>query len=125
MSIAEQKIQVLVLIRDLIFETKIRSTAQALGVVTACVRSCDELAGKLEKMDRPLVLVDLNLPDEEGLRAVAICKGHPSDPRTIAFVSHVDQELAAKASTAGADSVLPRSAFARDLPEILGQVRRA
>lgn len=122
MSIAEPEIQVLVLIRDLIFETKIRSTAQALGVVTAIVRSCDELAGKLEKMDHPLVLVDLSLPDEEGLRAVTICKEHPSVPRTIAFVSHVDQELAAKAATAGADTVLPRSAFARDLPEILGRL---
>ena len=122
MSIAEPEIQVLVLIRDLIFETKIRSTAQALGVVSACVRSCDELAGKLEGLDRPLVLVDLNFPDEEGLRAIAICKEHASGPRTIAFVSHVDQERAAKASTAGADSVLPRSAFARDLPEILGRL---
>lgn len=124
MSIAKPEFQVLVLIRDLIFETKIRSTAQALGVAAACVRSCDELVDRLEKMDRPLVLVDLNLPDEEGLRAIAICKEHPSGPRTVAFVSHVDQETATKASTAGADRVLPRSAFSRDLPEILGQMQR-
>ena len=42
-----------------------------------------------------------------------------SDLRAIGFASHVHTELIAAARKAGADDVLPRSAFAGRLAEIL------
>jgi CheY-like chemotaxis protein len=41
------------------------------------------------------------------------------DIRLLGFFSHVQTELQRSALSAGFDQVIPRSVFARDLPEIL------
>ena len=60
-----------------------------------------------------LVLVDVTRP---GVLEVV---GDVPAP-VIGFFPHVDDELAAAASAAGCDEVLPRSVFFRRLPELLG-----
>ena len=57
----------------------------------------------------------------EAIEAMAALKadGATSDLRAIGFASHVHTELIAAARKAGADDVLPRSAFAGRLAEIL------
>jgi hypothetical protein len=52
---------------------------------------------------------------------IGAIKGDPatSGSRILAFASHVHVDLIESARRAGADEVLPRSAFASHLPEIL------
>jgi len=112
------KQQVAVLIRDLIFETKITSTAGLLGVPAKIIRSADELAGLLDQGVAGLVIVDLNTAGLAAVDAIRMAKTH-SGVRVLAFVSHVDADLAAQATAAGADEVLPRSRFSTQLPALL------
>ena len=108
-------------VTDLLFSTKITSTGQALGVPVGVARSVDALAAKLGEVaegDSSLVIVDLNASGDP-LEAIRRMKSLPAPPRVIAYVSHVQADLAAAARTAGADEVMPRSAFSMNLPAIL------
>jgi DNA-binding NarL/FixJ family response regulator len=113
-------IEVAVLIRDLIFETKIKSTAQSLGIGAVVVRSAQELEALLVKEPSiRLLIVDLNTAGPTACDAIRIAKNRPT-VCVLAFVSHVDTDLANLASEAGADEVLPRSRFSAQLPQLLG-----
>ena len=108
--------KVVAVLNDLIFETKIRSTAKALGIDTKVVRSSAVLAAELDETRPSLLIVDLNTA---GVDAVATGNVHTPRPYVVAFVSHVDQDLAKQAVEAGADQVMPRSRFTAELPRIL------
>jgi hypothetical protein len=43
--------------------------------------------------------------------------------RVVAFLSHVQVELAAQARAAGCDEVMPRSSFTQNLAAILGTAK--
>jgi CheY-like chemotaxis protein len=110
---------VIVVVDDMFFASKIRATAEALGVEVSFPRSKEALVEKAR--DAQLILVDLHnqkvdsialaaeLKADEQLRAVPM----------IGFFSHVETELKRDALAAGFDQVIPRSVFARDLPEML------
>lgn len=104
---------------DLIFETKIRSTAATLGIPVLVARSTQALAQHLESAHPCLILMDLNATGLDAAAAVAMACGHPTQPRVVAYGSHVDQALADAARKAGAHEVLPRSRFSAELPRIL------
>src|SRR5215216_2059126 len=104
--------QILVLVRDLMFASKIMGSAQSLGVAVKMIRDPAKLAG--EQGDR--VIVDLN--QEGALEAAAEWK-KTSGGRVIGFVSHVDRDTMDRARDLGIDEVLPRSVFVQRLPELL------
>lgn len=104
---------------DLIFETKIRSTAHSLGATLTTVRSIASLSAELDRSRPTLVIVDLNAAGD-AIEAVSVAHAHASHPRVVAYVSHVDVDLARRAQSAGADEVMPRSQFTNELPKILG-----
>lgn len=108
-----------ILITDLIFSTKITSTAQSLHIPFAVVRTLEQLAAKLTTAAGGTLIVDLNITAVDPLAAIKAAKALPAPPRIIGFLSHVQAELAAAAQSAGADLVLPRSAFSAQLPELL------
>jgi DNA-binding NarL/FixJ family response regulator len=110
---------VVALLNDLIFETKIRSTAQALGIQVTVVRALDALGSELERLRPSLLLADLNTAGPNVVQALATVHGHPARPYVVAYVSHIDQDLAQHAKDAGADQVMPRSRFNAELPRIL------
>lgn len=116
---------VIAVLSDLIFETKIRSTAQSLGVALSVVRSPDSLPGELDRVRPGLVIVDLNAAGWNPIEAVAAAKSHASRPWVVAYVSHVDADVARRGQEAGADEVLPRSRFTTELPRILTTGGRA
>jgi hypothetical protein len=62
----------------------------------------------------------LNSAGPPAFEAIRAAKAHPG-VRVLAFVSHVDTDLADLAVKAGADEVLPRSRFAAQLPALLVQ----
>jgi CheY-like chemotaxis protein len=107
------------LVTDLIFSTKITSTAKSLDVPVKVVRSVDALAERLAAGDTALVLIDLHADGVDPIEAIAVTRRFADPPHTIAYGSHVQTDLAAAARHAGADEVLPRSAFTARLPEIL------
>ncbi len=108
--------KVVAVLNDLIFETKIRSTAQALGIEITVVRSPATFAVELAGIRPSLLVVDLNTA---GVDAVAAGNVQTPRPYVVAFVSHVDQDLAKQAAEAGADQVMPRSRFTAELPRML------
>ena len=119
MSSSSTARSVIVLIDDLIFETKIRSTAASLGVGAAVVKSATDLSAALDSEAAALVIVDLNIAGSDAIEAIRASVGHASRPHVLAFVSHVDEDLATRARQAGADEVMPRSRFNAELPRLL------
>ena len=103
---------VLVLVRDLMFASKISATAQAAGVSVEMIRDPEKLAGK--QGDR--LIVDLNQVGavEAAAQWKTVSGGH-----VVGFVSHVDRETIDRAKALGIDEILPRSQFVQRLPELL------
>ncbi|HVX85218.1 MAG TPA: response regulator [Phycisphaerae bacterium] len=111
------------LVTDLIFSTKITGTAKALSTPLVVARSLDTLKSRLdESPPSPLVIIDLNAANLDPIAAIHLAKSHPTAPRIVAYLSHVQTDLAAAAKSAGADQVLPRSAFVTQLPTLLQQI---
>jgi len=107
-------------VTDLIFSTKITGTAKALQKPYAVARTVEKLAEHLNAApESPLVIIDLNSAGLDTVAAIRTAKSHPKNPRVIAFLSHVEVELAQQAREAGADQVMARSGFVNQLPALL------
>lgn len=110
---------------DLIFATKIRSTAESLGVPSRPARDVQALERRLDRVDDgklndpvTAVMVDMDL-GETALQLIAAAKAHATRPPVIAFGSHVATELLQSARERGADFVMPRGQFTATLPALL------
>ena len=112
---------VLVAVDDLLFSSKIRATAKQAGVELTFARSPEEILGVARARKPALVIFDLNSGKTDPINTISALKADPelAALRTIGFASHVHTELISAARKAGADQVLPRSAFAGTLAEIL------
>ena len=117
----DQSVAILASVDDLFFRSKVRTTAKHLGIEIQFAATADELIGQAKSLQPTLVIFDLNSSKMDAIAAIAALKadGATSDLRAIGFASHVHTELIAAARKAGADDVLPRSAFAGRLAEIL------
>ncbi len=112
---------IIAVVDDLFFASKIRGTAEQVGVTVSFPRKIEALIESALQNDPALIIVDLQatrvnpielgkqLKADEQLRAIPL----------VGFFSHVQTELQRQAQEAGFDSVLPRSAFTRDLANIL------
>ncbi len=107
------------LVTDMIFETKIRTTADSIGVSVETTASIDEFRAALDATSPGLVIVDLNVTCGSPAEAVGVAKAHPSAPRVLAYCSHVQTIEMRAAEDAGADEVWPRSRFNTRLPLLL------
>ena len=111
-------------IEDLFFIAKIQETARKLGVKIAFVKNDKEAIAELvggEEEDLPgLIVFDLNNVNAKPLTLIpklkTKLKKHTS---IIGFLSHLQGDLKAKAVEAGCDTVMPRSAFSQNLPNLL------
>jgi CheY-like chemotaxis protein len=114
-------VAILASVDDLFFRSKVRTTAKHLGIEIQFAATADELIGQAKSLQPTLVIFDLNSSRMDAIAAIAALKadGATSDLRAIGFASHVHTDLIAAARKAGADDVLPRSAFAGRLAEIL------
>ena len=113
---------VVALVDDLFFQAKLLETAKQLGVELRTCTTPDALAAEIGRQSPKLVVVDLNAranPIEAIERVQAAGGAIP----LIAFLSHVQVELAERARAAGCRDVMPRSKFTRDLATILRQVK--
>lgn len=114
---------VLAVVDDLMFASKIRSTAKQLGVQLAFARSSDDALAEMRKSKPSVVILDLNNPRTDPLGIVAAMQRDPAlaGIPTVGYVSHVDAALIAAARQTGVTEVLARSAFATCLADILSR----
>ena len=112
---------VIALIDDLFFLAKVRETARHVGVTLETASTGEQLLQNAPASPAALVVVDLNAR-QGALQAVEqLCAGNgEGNPRrVIAFLSHVQTDLANRAISAGCREVMPRSKFTQNLAEIL------
>jgi DNA-binding NarL/FixJ family response regulator len=112
---------VLVAVDDLLFSSKIRAAAKHAGVDLVFARTPADILDRA-KADRPaLVIFDLDCQKTDPVATIAALKSDAglADIPTLAFASHVHAALIGAARKAGAEQVLPRSAFAGNLGDIL------
>jgi DNA-binding NarL/FixJ family response regulator len=97
---------------DLMFAARIRGSAPAAATAYSLEKLL-EVVGP----DTRLVLVDLQSRD--GVAAVEAVRGRAPRAQVVAFAPHVAEDLLLAAREAGADRVLVRGAFVRELPELV------
>ncbi len=117
----DPSVAILASVDDLFFRSKVRTTAKHLGIDIQFAATAEELVAQAKSVQPTLVIFDLNSSKMDAISTIAALKADPgtADLRAIGFASHVHTELIAAARAAGADEVLPRSAFAGRLAEIL------
>src|SRR5262249_54973013 len=112
---------ILAVLDDLMFTSKIRTTASQLGVAVTFARSADAALAEMRKSPPSLVILDLNNARTSPLAIVAGMKQDPplAGIRPVGYASHVQTDVINAARHAGVDDVMARSAFTQHLPEIL------
>jgi DNA-binding NarL/FixJ family response regulator len=113
--------RVVALMDDIFFQMKVAETAKHLGIEFKVATNTDALLGLLEPRPQ-LVIVDLNARNQP-IDAIVKLRAASKDIRVVAFLSHVQRELAEQARNAGCDEVMPRSSFTQNLAEILSPAK--
>lgn len=110
----------LLLSRDLIFVSKIKGTAAALGYPIMVAGIDLEAVSMIETYRPSVVLIDLSA-GRVAAPAALMRYQQIADSGTwfVAFGSHVDAESLNSARAAGCHVVLARSRFAAQLPDLL------
>jgi hypothetical protein len=110
-------------IEDLFFIAKIQETARKLGVKVAFIKNDKESLAQLTGKDEEkpgLIVFDLNNTNAKPLTLIPKLKAKLKRSTSIVgFLSHLQGDLKAKAVEAGCDTVMPRSAFSQNLPNLL------
>lgn len=130
---------------DLLWASKIKGTADALGLSARPVRTLEMLEARLAEYAAPhsdpvkALVVEITSPGGAGeeaegpgkleiamtliqrLRAGAKAAGE-GGIRVLAFGPHVEVEALRAAKSAGADAVMTRGAFGDRLPEVLREL---
>jgi PleD family two-component response regulator len=114
---------ILAVLDDLMFTSKIKTTASQLGAPVTFARSAEAALAAMRQSPPSLVILDLN---NTRINPLAIVAGMKQDPalasiRTVGYASHVQVDVINAARQAGVDDVLARSAFTQNLPQILSQ----
>jgi hypothetical protein len=109
---ATPDLPLLVLVRDLLFSSRITVAAKHLGVGMKLVREPGQLAAEAGGR----LIVDLNQPG--ALDAAAEWR-RSGEREVVGFVAHVDADTIRRAREAGIDQVLPRSRFVAELESII------
>ncbi|HKW88868.1 MAG TPA: response regulator [Candidatus Acidoferrales bacterium] len=113
---------ILVLVDDIFFQAKMLETAKHLGVEMKSFTTGDALIAEIEDQPPKLIVVDLNAR-QSPLDAISALRNHKKDIPVVAFLSHVQTELASRARDAGCTEVMPRSKFTKDLAAIFTRVK--
>ncbi|MHB1022570.1 MAG: response regulator [Acidobacteriaceae bacterium] len=107
---------------DLFFQAKIQETARKLGVKVAFTKAEKDTVAQLCKAETlpTLIVFDLNNANAKPLTLIPKLKAKLKRATSIVgFLSHLQGDLKMKATEAGCDTVMPRSAFSQNLPNLL------
>jgi PleD family two-component response regulator len=113
---------ILAVLDDLMFTTRIKTTAGQMGIAVSFARSADAALTEMRRTTPSLVILDLNSARTNPLGLVSSMRQDPvlAAVRTVGYVSHVHTDVIDAARRAGVGEVLARSAFSQRLAEILG-----
>ncbi len=114
--------EVVALIDDIFFQAKLLETAKQVGVEVRACTTPDALDAEIAKSAPRLVVVDLNARSEP-LKALERLQASGRKIPLIAFLSHVQVDLAERARAAGCREVMPRSKFTQNLATILARAK--
>ena len=103
----------LVLVRDLMFASKISATAKAGGIEIEMLRDPATLSDRIGRR----LIVDLNQPG--AIEAAGAWKAGEQGRQVVGFVSHTDAQTIARARSAGIDQVMARSQFVASIDALL------
>ncbi|MBL8762684.1 MAG: hypothetical protein JNM07_00255 [Phycisphaerae bacterium] len=111
---------------DLLSATRIKSTADALGIPCRPVRTLEMLRARLADCAVRGLIVDLECGQTAieciaALRGVDVADAHRAI-RIVAYGPHVETEALRIAAATGADAILTRGAFVSRLPDILNSL---
>jgi len=111
-------------IEDLFFLAKIQEASRKLGVKVEFVKGDKEVLARITdapENERPTLLVfDLNNAAAKPLTIIPKIRTKlKKSVSIIGFLSHLQGDLKMKATEAGCDTVMPRSAFSQSLPNLL------
>jgi len=121
---ADAPTKIFFFIEDLFFLAKIQEASRKLGVKVEFVKGDKDVLARITdapEAERPKLLVfDLNNAAVKPLTLIPKLKAKlKKSTSIIGFLSHLQGDLKMKASEAGCDSVMPRSAFSQSLPNLL------
>jgi hypothetical protein len=102
----------LILVRDLLFQSRITAAAKAVNQPFEVLRDPEKLRQKSGR----LLIADLNQPGVIPAVAAWIAD---TGGLAVGFVSHVDTDTIAEARAAGIQQILARGAFVAQLPAII------
>lgn len=110
---------ILYLAADLIWASKIKATAESLGLACRPVRNMEMLEARLADSPVRSLILDLDVA-EMAMRMLGRVKGEASPGiRVLAFGPHVAREELHAAKQAGADEVMTRGAFDHNMDQVL------
>jgi CheY-like chemotaxis protein len=114
---------VLVVVDDLMFRSKISTTAKAVGATIAAATTADAAVARARELNPSLVILDL---DSARAQPFEVLRRFAEEPDlvgipTLGFVSHVHADVIRQARALGIGEVLARSAFVAALPDILSR----
>ena len=112
---------ILAILDDMMFTSKIRTTAKQLGVAVSIARTRDGALADMRAQHPSLVILDLNNPRTDPIGTVIEMKADPALAAiaTIGFSHHTQTEAIDAARRAGVGEVLARGAFFERLPDFL------
>ncbi len=124
---AEEARRIFVACSDLFFSAKIREAGASPGAVFEFINTPEAFEAALQSFQAVLFLADLHHPKLGGEAANELVKKLRASPKNkgayaMAWGAHTQPEMLKGAERAGFDKVMPRSAFVKEMPEI---VRRA
>ncbi len=113
--------RVVAFVPDLLFGSKVVAMLESEGHDTVLVSDPARLEG--EAKGRDVLVVDLTADAYERIRLVS--ETDLAGARTLAFYSHVEADVRARAEAAGVHRIVPRSRMAREGAALVeGMVRR-
>jgi CheY-like chemotaxis protein len=113
---------VVALVDNIFFQAKMQETAHRVGVELKTVSTGEALLVEAQAAAPALLIVDLNARAGP-LEAIERLRDAGNQRPVIAFLSHVQVELAERARAAGCREVLPRSKFTQNLAAILAKAK--
>jgi PleD family two-component response regulator len=112
---------IIAVLDDLLFSIKIKTAAKALNAEVYFERAPEQVLPSIRSKAPRLVIFDLDSARMRPMDAIAAMKADAAlqGIPTLGFVSHVHDDVIARARAAGVDQVLARSAFVTRLGSIL------
>jgi CheY-like chemotaxis protein len=106
---------------DLFFASRIAEVARTLGVAHQGARELAALLAQARQAPPSVIFVDMRWRGGDPAEAIRTLRADPatSGARIVAFLPHVQEELASAAEAAGAQLVLTHGQLGKQLPALL------